>query len=168
MAMHFSFLSLATDGIGLRKYKTLIVHISLMLSIITMCVSLALIIVASFLSRDEGTTYVDLNINEGDDTRTKTYVYIQKDTPSLALQLEGKKSSVSVEASMRENGGEESAEGAMKEARKGNNSSGQTMEDGEKVFVFDGDPQPLPKGNSKGDELNPTEKQNKVIRIVMN
>ncbi|KMZ91472.1 hypothetical protein PVMG_00345 [Plasmodium vivax Mauritania I] len=165
MAIHFSFLSLATDDISFEKYKILIVHISLTLSIITMCVSLLLVIVSSFLSRDEGATYVDLNINGGDGTRPKTYVYIQKDSPAYTLQQEGKKkSSVSVNNSMRENGGEEREEGEVNEAGKGNNSSGQTMEDGAKLFVFDGDPHSLP----KGDELNPAEKQNKVIRIVMN
>ncbi|EUD69189.1 hypothetical protein C922_00052 [Plasmodium inui San Antonio 1] len=167
MAIQFSFISSPTDDIALEKYKTLIVHISLMLSIITVTVSLLLVIVATFLSKDESSTYVDLNINGGDGTRPKTYVYIQKDSPSFALQLEGKKSSVSVDASMGGNGGEERNEGAVNEAGKGNNSSGQTMDDGEKVFVLDGAPQPLPKGTSKGDEVNPAEKQNEVIRIVM-
>ncbi|GAB67854.1 hypothetical protein PCYB_124200, partial [Plasmodium cynomolgi strain B] len=165
MAIHYSSLSLAMDDIDFENYKILIVRISLLLSIITMCVSLLLAIVASFISRDEDTVYVDLNINGGEGTWPKTYVYIQKDAPSSALQLQGKKISVSVDASMRENGGEEREEGAVSEAGKGNNSSGQTTEDGEKLLVFDGDPHPLPKGNSKGDELNPAEKKNKVIRI---
>ncbi|ANQ09696.1 Uncharacterized protein PCOAH_00043780 [Plasmodium coatneyi] len=168
MAIHLPFQSSTTDDMSLQKYKSLIVHISFLLSIITMCVSLALVIVASFLSRDEGSTYVDLNINEGDGTGPSTYVYVRNDSPSLALQLEAKKSSISVDVSMRENEGEEREEGAVNEAREINNSSGQTMQDGEELVVFDGDPHSLPKGNSKGDELNLTGKQNKVIRIVMN
>ncbi|CAA9989406.1 conserved Plasmodium protein, unknown function [Plasmodium knowlesi strain H] len=192
MAINCSFHSLGTDDMALQKYKTLIVHISFLLSIITMCVSLALVIVASILSRDEGSTYVDLNINEGDGTVPNTYVYIQNDSSPFALQLKGKENSVSVDTSMGMSAGEEGEEAAVNEERNGNNSSdqtmkdgeegedavneerngnnssNQTMKDGEELFVFDGDPQALPKGNSKVDELNPGEKQNKVIRIVMN
>ncbi|GAW82355.1 hypothetical protein, conserved [Plasmodium gonderi] len=155
------------ENFTLEEYKKIIVNVSLIFSTITMCFSILSIILAYFFSQNEDAVCVDLNINLDDASRPKTYLYIQKDSDSFLSPNAEKTCTGSLNSSIHEN--VENFQGEnTNEKSNCNNLNYQEIEEKVKLLSLNEEYHTVNNGHINVDEVDPNEKQNKVIRIIIN